>query len=87
MSYLNTMFFLVQQVPGVLKYWRRSISLYRDGLDPQITHYINEVGFEGLFRVLDLVVDHMWIDALVERWHLETRTFHLRHGEMGITLR
>ena len=74
-------------MPGVLKYWRRSISLHRDGLDPQITRYINEVGFEELFRVLDLVVDHVWINALVEHWHLETHTFHLCHGEMGITLR
>ena len=81
------MFFLVQQVPSVLKYWCRSISLYRDGLDPQITRYINEVGFEESFRVLDLVVDHVWINALVERWHLETCTFQLHHGEMGITLR
>ena len=74
-------------MPGALKYWRRSISLPQGGLDPRITHYINEVGFKGLFCILDLVVDYAWINALVERWHLETCTFQLHHGEMGITLR
>ena len=31
-------------------------------------------------------VDHALITALVEWWSLETHTFHLPHGEMGITL-
>ena len=31
-------------------------------------------------------VDHTLITALVECWCLETHTFHLLHGEMGITL-
>ena len=48
--------------------------------------YIDAVGLTGLFKVLDMEVDHALITALVERWRLETHTFHLPHGEMGITL-
>ena len=44
------------------------------------------MGLEGLFKVPELEVDHVLITTLVERWHLETHTFHLLHGEMGITL-
>ena len=31
-------------------------------------------------------VDHALITALVEHWRLKMHTFHLPHGEMGITL-
>ena len=44
------------------------------------------MGFEGLFKVLEMEVDCALITAFVEHWCLETHTFHLPHGEMGITL-
>ena len=48
--------------------------------------YIDAVGLTGFFKVLDMEVDHALITALVEWWCPETHTFHLPHGEMGITL-
>ncbi|XP_030924503.1 serine/threonine-protein phosphatase 7 long form homolog [Quercus lobata] len=75
-----------QVVSSVLKCRRRSCKLPEHGLDPRIARYITEAGFEGLFKVPNLEVDHALITALVERWRLETPTFHLLHGEMGIPL-
>ena len=86
MHYPKTVLFRVLVVLGVLKCRRRCCKLPRHGLDPRIARYITEVGFEELFKVPNLELDHVLITALVERWHLGTHTFHLSHGEMGITL-
>ena len=48
--------------------------------------YIEATSLTGLFIVPNMEVDHALITALVERWRPETHTFHLPHGEMGITL-
>ena len=48
--------------------------------------YIDAAGLTELFKVPDMEVDHALIMALVERWHPETNTFHLSHGEIGIIL-
>ena len=48
--------------------------------------YIDVAGLIGLLKVPDMEVDHALITALVKQWHPETHTFHLPHGEMGITL-
>ena len=70
----------------MLKCRRQSYKLPRNGLHPRIACFITEAGFKGLFIVPNLEVDHVLITTLVERWRLETHTFHLLHGEMGITL-
>ena len=80
------MLFLVQVVPSVLKCRCQSCELPQGGLDPQITRYITKAGFEGLFKVPEMEVDYVLITAFVKHWCLETYTFHLPHGEMGITL-
>ena len=48
--------------------------------------YIDAAGLTGLFKVPNMEVDHALIMALVERWRPETHTFHLPHGETGISL-
>ena len=80
------MLFHVQVVPGMLKCRCRSYELPQRGLDPRIVRYIIEAGFKGLFKVPKMEVDHALIIALVELWCLKMHTFHLLHGEMGITL-
>ena len=76
----------VQEVPGIIKVWRRTCVLPQGGLDPRIIQYIDAAGLIGLFKVPDMEVNHALITALVERWRPETHTFHLPYGEMGITL-
>ena len=48
--------------------------------------YIDASAFTELFKVPNKEVNHALITALVEWWRLETHTFHLPYGEMGITL-
>ena len=66
MHYPNITLFHVQVVRGVLKCKRRSCQLPQGGLDPWIACYITKVGFEGLFKVPNMEVDHALITALVE---------------------
>ena len=54
--------------------------------DNQVIDIIKLVRLEGLFRALSREIDHCLISAVVERWRLETHTFHLPHGEMSIIL-
>ncbi|KAK9988739.1 hypothetical protein SO802_028978 [Lithocarpus litseifolius] len=54
--------------------------------DNQVIDIIKLVGLKGLFTAPSREIDHGLILALVERWRLETHTFHLPHGEMSITL-
>ena len=76
----------VQEEPGVVKVQRHKCVLSWGGLDPCITQFIDVAGFIGLFKLHDMEVDYALITALVKRWHPEMHTFHLSHGEMGITL-
>ncbi|RVX03620.1 Serine/threonine-protein phosphatase 7 long form-like [Vitis vinifera] len=55
-------------------------------LDDRVRPYIIQSGFYVFHRVGRVKVDWLLITALVERWRLETHTFHMPVGEMTITL-
>ncbi|BAU02127.1 hypothetical protein VIGAN_11156300 [Vigna angularis var. angularis] len=51
-----------------------------------IERYISISGLASLVNLSYEYVDHGLIVSLAKRWHLETNTFHLRLGEMSVTL-
>ena len=55
-------------------------------MDDRIVDIVKRVGLEGLYRTPGREIDHNLITAFVERWRLETHTFHLPHGETTISL-
>ncbi|KAA8537955.1 hypothetical protein F0562_027464 [Nyssa sinensis] len=67
---------------------RRSDNLLRRPrqLDERIKRYLLEAGFYGAYRVGFIQLDWALITALIERWRVETHTFHLPVGECTITL-
>ena len=83
---INTKLLCLQEVPSVLTFCHREKCLPEGGLDPWIAAYITDAGLDGLLRVPNIDIDHSLITALKERWHPETHSFHLSHGEMTITL-
>ncbi|XP_028806137.1 serine/threonine-protein phosphatase 7 long form homolog [Neltuma alba] len=52
----------------------------------QILEYLRLAGFYGVARVGQFDYDQSLVSALVERWRLETHTFHTTRGECTITL-
>ena len=55
-------------------------------VDDRVLDIVKRVGLEGLHRTSSREIDHNLITTFVERWRLETHTFHLPHGETTITL-
>ena len=83
---ITTKLLCLQEVPSVPTCRHREKGLLKGGSDPQIATYITDVGLDGLLRVPHMDLNHALITVLVERWRLETHSFHLPHGEMIITL-
>ena len=54
-------------------------------VDDCVLDIVKIVGLEGLHRTPSREIDHNLIMVFVERWRLETHTFHLPHGETMIT--
>ncbi|RVX06235.1 Serine/threonine-protein phosphatase 7 long form-like [Vitis vinifera] len=55
-------------------------------MDSRLRPYIIRSGFYGVYRIGHITLDWGLITSLVERWRLETHTFHLPVGDMTITL-
>ena len=51
-----------------------------------IRPYIIRTGFYGIYRMGHIMIDWPLITSLIERWWLETHTFHVPVEEMSITL-
>jgi len=47
---------------------------------------LEQVGFGQIAKLRHLKVDHALVTSLVERWRLETHTFHFLTGQCTITL-
>ena len=69
-----------QLLPDLL--CRRSEAVFRraDAPDDRILHYIRQIGFYGAYRLGFIQYDWGLITTLVERWRVETHTFHLPIG-------
>lgn len=55
-------------------------------MDPRIEPYVRASGLYYLTQMGYTRVDRRLLTPLIERWRPETNTFHLRQGEMTITL-
>ncbi|KAL6339402.1 hypothetical protein AAG906_032934 [Vitis piasezkii] len=66
---------------------RREAIFHRTSvLDGRIIPLLQQAGFYGVARLGFISLDWHLITAFVERWRLETHTFHLPQGECTITL-
>ena len=55
-------------------------------LDERVRPFVIAFGFYEISRISGINLDHSLISFLLERWRRETHTFHLRVGDMTLTL-
>ena len=87
--YISSPWFYHVQDPGALNCRGRDDELQKRRpivVDDRVLDIVKRVGLEGLYRTPCKEIDHNLITAFIERWRLETHTFHLPHGETMITL-
>ena len=65
--------------------WRLILGAQRD-IHHSLLAEIDRAGFGGYFRLRFRALDHGLINALLERWRIETHTFHFTVGEATVTL-
>jgi len=58
----------------------------QDIIDPRVINLIQQARFGHTLYIPDMDVNHFLIISLLERWRLETHTFHFPHGEAIVTL-
>ncbi|KAL5142142.1 Serine/threonine-protein phosphatase 7 long form [Glycine soja] len=67
---------------------RRAVPTYQgeEQIPEEIVSLLRQSGFYWIMKMGYLKINATLISALIERWRLETHTFHLRCGEATITL-
>ncbi|XP_065851952.1 protein MAIN-LIKE 2-like [Euphorbia lathyris] len=75
------------QERGVLRCHEHTSKLGEWRLTQQQIELVEKAGFGYLRRLPSISLDNPLISALVERWRKETNSFHLKIGEMSITLK
>ena len=84
--YLNYLFVFLQ-LASILTCRQHISRFMREWeMDPCFRPYIIRSRFYSVNRIGHITLDWGLITSLVERWYLETHTFHLPVGEMTITL-
>ncbi|KAI7979648.1 hypothetical protein LOK49_Contig285G00002, partial [Camellia lanceoleosa] len=69
-----------------LKCRRSDSGIWDTALDHRVLSCLLRAGFYGVYRIGPIRLDHHLITTLVERWRIETRTFHFPVGESTVTL-
>uniref|UniRef100_A0A2P2KBW6 Uncharacterized protein LOC105644300 isoform X1 n=1 Tax=Rhizophora mucronata TaxID=61149 RepID=A0A2P2KBW6_RHIMU len=75
------------QERGVLRCHEHTSKLGEWRLTQKQIELVEKAGFQYLRILPSISLDNPLISALVERWRKETNTFHLKIGEMTITLK
>jgi len=58
----------------------------QDLINLPVKYLIEQAGFGHALYIPDMDVNHLLITSLLERWMIETHTFHFPHGETTMTL-
>jgi len=58
----------------------------QDLIDPRVKYLCELAGFGHTLYIPNMDVNHLLITFLLERWRIETHTFHFPNGETTVTL-